>query len=76
MSDCIGASGEPKNQHGEEELVSVRWIAGQTGLSRVTIRRHLDRAGIKPIRFGKSRNATLRYRRLDIEAWMRSCWLG
>ena len=81
MLDCNGATGKEThgdsgNSRSETELVSIKWIAGRTALTRVTIRRHLDQAGIKPIRFGKSRNATLRYRRLDIEAWMRSCWLG
>lgn len=60
----------------EDELVSIKWIAEHTHLSRVTIKRHLDQAGFKSIRFGHARNATLRYRMSDIESWLRSCWLG
>jgi len=80
MSDCMGAGGEEThgdsvNHPAEQELVSVKWIAGRTALTRVTVRRHLDRAGIKPFRLGKAKNATLRYRRSDVETWMRSCWL-
>lgn len=59
----------------EDELVSVKWIADRTRLSRVTIRRHLDAARIRPIRFGAARNATIRYRRSDVEQWLRACWL-
>jgi len=59
----------------EDELVSVKWIADRTRLSRITIRRHLDAAGIRPIRFGSARNATIRYRRSDVERWLRSCWI-
>ena len=60
----------------EDELVSVKWIADRTRLSRITIRRHLDAAGIRPIRFGAARNATIRYRRSDVERWLRACWLS
>lgn len=60
----------------QDEFVSIKWIAERARLSRVTIRRHLDQAGVKPIRFGKARNATLRYRRSDVEQWLRSCWLA
>ena len=57
------------------ELVSVNWIAERTRLNRVTIRRHLDAAGIRPLRFGTARNATIRYRRSDIDQWLRALWL-
>jgi len=73
MLDCMGAGGESKEQGGEPNLVSVKWIVKETELSRHTIKRHLDRAGIVPYRFGTAKNATKRYRRSDIEAWMRSC---
>lgn len=80
MPDFNGASdkethGDSANHPAEQELVSIKWIAGRAALTRVTIRRHLDQAGIVPLRFGRAKNATLRYRRSDIENWLRSCWI-
>jgi len=76
MLDCMGAGGESKEQGSEPNLVAMKWIVKETGLSRHTIKGHLDRAGIVPYRFGKAKNATMRYRRSEIEAWMRSCGIS
>ena len=60
----------------DADLVSLAWIAQRTSLSPATVKRHLDEDGVPSFRFGKARNATIRYYREDIERWMQSCWLA
>jgi len=52
------------------QYVSLKWIAKCTGMSRATVKRHLDKAGIRPAQLGDARNAALRYPRRLIARWL------
>ena len=51
-------------------LVSLRQLADEWAVDRKTVRRALDRAGIKPFVINSIRNGSLRYDRAEVQTWL------
>ena len=54
------------------EFVSLKTLAKRWDCSRTTVTRLLDKAGVQAFFLGQGRNGTKRYRKEDIEAFLRS----
>lgn len=59
--------------HSVTDMVTLRELAERWRMDRKTVRRVLDQAGIRCYLFGPSRNASVRYRRNDVEAFLQAC---
>ena len=67
---------EPKKSRKllDQKLISLKFLAEQWDVSRATVSRRLDAAGIRPFYIGgDARNATLRYSAADVEEFLRRC---
>lgn len=53
------------------ELISMAELASRWKLSRSTVRRCLNAAGVRPFYFGGGRNSSVRYSVVDIEEFLR-----
>jgi DNA-binding transcriptional regulator YhcF (GntR family) len=54
------------------ELVSVKTLAARWDCSRTTVSRLLEDAGVEPVFLGKGRNGSKRYRKKDVDAFLKS----
>ena len=52
-------------------LISLKSIAALVDAHRASVRRWLDDEGIRPVAMSRTRNSAIRYRRSDIERWLR-----
>jgi len=55
------------------DMVTLKELADNWRMDRKTVRRLLDQAGIRCYLFGPSRNASVRYRRNDVEGFLQAC---
>ena len=53
-------------------LVSLKTLAQMLDSHRSSVRRWLSEAGICPVVIGRGRNGAIRYRWVDIKAWLES----
>ncbi len=53
-----------------ETFVSVKTLARQWDCSRTTVSRLLDQAGVQAYYFGRGRNGSKRYRKVDIDRYL------
>lgn len=53
------------------DLVSLKELAARWHVSRRTVRRSLEEAGIKPFYLGNGPNGTLRYAMAEVEEFLR-----
>lgn len=56
-----------------DRLVSLRELSEEWCASRQTVKRSLDRAGIRPVYLCDARNGTLRYSRAEVDCYLESC---
>jgi|GEM_PF-5925625 len=59
------------NAHSSPTFISLRDLALDLGLSRKTVRRLLHGAGVKAFVLSPARNGSVRYRRHEIDSWLR-----
>ena len=57
-------------------LISLKRLAWQLDADRSTVRRWLREFGLRPVIVGRGRNAAVRYRSSDIQAWLRKRQIG
>jgi hypothetical protein len=69
MKDFAGHS----ESDGRGSWVSLRELAIEWSASRQTVRRTLERAGIKPVYLSDARNGTLRYSRDEVRRFLERC---
>lgn len=62
-----------QTRHFVSEMVTLKELAENWRMDRKTVRRLLDQAGIRCYLFGPSRNASVRYRRTDVEGFLQAC---
>ena len=58
------------NLKDERLAVSLNTLAGMLDAHRSSVRRWLQKAGIRPIVLGRGRNGAIRYRWCDIQDWL------
>ena len=61
-----------ENEHPQRLTVSLRTLSELLDANRMSVRRWLSNAGIKPVVMGRGRNGAIRYRWRDIEGWLES----
>lgn len=62
---------EIKNQSGEL-FVSVKTLAAQWDCSKTTVTRLLDKASVPAFYFGRGRNGSKRYKKEDIDCFLKN----
>jgi predicted site-specific integrase-resolvase len=62
----------PQNEHPSRLTISLKTLSELLDANRVSVRRWLSDAGIKPVVMGRGRNGAIRYRWRDIEDWLES----
>jgi len=62
----------PPNEHPPRLTISLKTLSELLDANRVSVRRWLSDAGIKPVVMGRGRNGAIRYRWRDIEGWLES----
>lgn len=62
---------ETKDQSGEL-FVSVKTLAAQWDCSKTTVSRRLDEAGVPAYYFGRGRNGSKRYKKEDIDRYVKN----
>jgi len=69
---CTGSKEKNSSNNGENErlAVSMNTLARMLDAHRSSVRRWLQKAGIRPIVLGKGRNGAIRYRWCDIQDWL------
>ena len=58
------------NTDSERLVVSLKTLADMLDAHRSSVRRWLQKAGIRPIVLGRGRNGAIRYRWCDIQDWL------
>lgn len=58
-----------------DEFISLAEVARLLKLSRRTVREHLLRDGVPAYVLSEKRNASVRYRRGDVDRWLEQCRL-
>ena len=62
-----------EEQHDPEPLaVSLKTLAFMLDASRSSVRRWLEEAGIQPIAMSNGQKGAIRYRWLEVKAWLNS----
>ena len=56
----------------ERLVVSLKTLADMLDAHRSSVRRWLQKAGIRPIVLGRGRNGAIRYRWCEINEWLKS----
>jgi len=66
-----------ETQHqAEQRFVSVKTLASLWDGSRTTVSRLLERAGVRAYYFGRGRNGSKRYRKADIDLYLKQVESG
>lgn len=62
----------PSSPHNspDRRLVSLKTVAQMVDAHRSTVRRWLEEDGVEPVSMSHGRNGAIRYRMMDIEAWI------
>ena len=67
----VGMKTAPQSQH-DSRFVSLKTLAERWDCSRTNVSRMLDQAGVKAYFFGHGRNGSKRYRKGDIDHFLRN----
>ena len=63
---------EDKDLKPRRVLVSLKTLAQMLDSHRSSVRRWLSEAGIRPVVIGRGRNGAIRYRWIEVKAWLDS----
>jgi len=69
--DDMATETETKEQSGEL-FVSVKMLAAQWEVSKTTVSRLLEKAGVPAFYFGRGRNGSKRYRKKDVDRFLQN----